>query len=128
MGALIVVLILIALYFVPTFIAAMRHHHNVIAIGALNFLLGWSFIGWVAAFVWALTSPSSPGPPVIVNTGAGSAALPSPSPSPAPAPSPTPTLPTGEQSFPPKFDAVTGRPIIGYDTQTGDPILGDRES
>ena len=113
MGALIVVLILIALYFVPTFIAAMRHHNNVVAIGALNFLLGWSFIGWVAAFVWALTSPSSPGPPVILNTGTGSAALPSPSPTPA---------------LPPKFDAVTGRPIIGYDTQTGDPILGDRES
>ena len=71
MGALIVVLILVALYFVPTFIAAMRHHNNVVAIGALNFLLGWSFIGWVAAFVWALTSPSSPGPPVIVEHGHG---------------------------------------------------------
>ena len=25
----------------------------------------------------------------------------------------------------PKFDAVTGRPILGYDPQTGVPILGE---
>src|SRR6476469_8344046 len=116
MAALIGVPVLIALYRVPTFIAAMRHHHNVVAIAALNILLGWSFIGWIAAFVWALTSPSQPA--VIVNTGTGTVALPSPS----------PTLPAGAGAQAPKFDAATGRPIIGYDTQTGDPILGDRDA
>jgi hypothetical protein len=43
-------------YFVPTFIAVTRGHPNTAAIVALNILLGWSFLGWVAALVWSLTS------------------------------------------------------------------------
>ena len=35
--------------------------------------------------------------------------------------------PTPPKSFVrPRFDAETGRPILGYDTQTGEPILGER--
>lgn len=26
----------------------------------------------------------------------------------------------------PRFDSVTGRPIVGYDPQTGAPVLGER--
>jgi hypothetical protein len=56
----VVVLMLgLALYFVPTMVAAFRRHHNTLAIGALNFFLGWTFIGWVAALVWALTRVQS---------------------------------------------------------------------
>ena len=47
--------ILFVLYWVPTVVAALRKHHNVLAIGALNLFLGWTMIGWVAALVWALT-------------------------------------------------------------------------
>jgi hypothetical protein len=43
------------LYFLPTFIAAMRGHQNGIAIFILNLLLGWTFLGWVAALVWSFT-------------------------------------------------------------------------
>ena len=43
-------------YFLPSFIAACRGHHNAGAIFALNLLLGWTFIGWVMAVVWALTA------------------------------------------------------------------------
>ncbi len=43
-------------YFGPTFVAAGRYHRNVAAICALNLLLGWTFIGWVAALVWSLTA------------------------------------------------------------------------
>jgi Superinfection immunity protein len=39
----------------PALIAANRSHHNTLAIFALNLFLGWSFLGWVAAFVWACT-------------------------------------------------------------------------
>ena len=41
------------LYFVPT-LAAGKDHRNRQAILALNLLLGWTFIGWVVALIWAL--------------------------------------------------------------------------
>jgi hypothetical protein len=45
-----------ALYILPSFIAFKRRHHNRAAILGLNILLGWTVLGWVAAFVWALTA------------------------------------------------------------------------
>lgn len=56
------IFILLMLYFVPSFIATLRLHHNAIAITALNILLGWTVLGWLAAFIWSLTAkrPSSP--------------------------------------------------------------------
>lgn len=44
----------IGIYCIPTIIAAKRQHHNSIAIALLNFLLGWTLIGWVAALIWAV--------------------------------------------------------------------------
>lgn len=43
-------------YVFPSFVADKRYHRQRWAILALNLLLGWTFIGWVAALVWALTS------------------------------------------------------------------------
>lgn len=43
------------LYMLPTIIAAVQHRTNTGAIAALNVLLGWTFIGWVVALVWAMT-------------------------------------------------------------------------
>ena len=40
-------------YFWPTFYAAKRQHKNIKSIAVLNLFLGWTLIGWVAAFVWA---------------------------------------------------------------------------
>lgn len=48
--------VLLIIYFLPTIIAASRKHHNAGAIFALNLLLGWSFIGWIVALVWACTN------------------------------------------------------------------------
>jgi hypothetical protein len=45
------------LYLLPAEIALRRRHHNRMAIVALNILLGWTVLGWIAAFVWSLTSP-----------------------------------------------------------------------
>jgi membrane-bound acyltransferase YfiQ involved in biofilm formation len=42
------------LYFVPTSIARHRQHPQVWAIFWLNLLAGWTFVGWVGAFVWAM--------------------------------------------------------------------------
>ncbi len=47
-------------YFVPALVAVKRMHHQTSAILALNLLLGWTFIGWVAALVWALTAVKKP--------------------------------------------------------------------
>ena len=44
------------IYFLPWFIANDRKHPNASAIGVLNLLLGWTFLGWVIALVWANTS------------------------------------------------------------------------
>ncbi|HEY5039103.1 MAG TPA: superinfection immunity protein [bacterium] len=46
-------------YFIPS-IAAMKKT-NFLAIFMLNLFLGWTFIGWVIALVWACTvdHPSS---------------------------------------------------------------------
>lgn len=41
------------IYFLPTFIGGKKE--NVNAIFALNLLAGWTFIGWLAALVWALS-------------------------------------------------------------------------
>ena len=40
-------------YFLPWAVAATRGKSNSLAIALLNFLLGWTFIGWVAALVMA---------------------------------------------------------------------------
>ena len=52
----VLVLLGIAIYLLPVSIAASRSHPNTLAIGALNILLGWTMLGWIAALVWALTS------------------------------------------------------------------------
>ena len=66
------VLLLVVVYsgvlFVPTYIAFYRRHEHRLAIGIVNFLLGWTGIGWAATMVWALTEEifhqklSVPGP------------------------------------------------------------------
>lgn len=59
-GAIFLLLGLVSLfaYFFPTIVGLGRRHHNVLAIFALNFFLGWTLIGWVVALVWAcLKSP-----------------------------------------------------------------------
>lgn len=47
----------IALYFYPT-ICAVGEHPKATPIFALNLLAGWTFIGWVVAFIWALNKPA----------------------------------------------------------------------
>jgi hypothetical protein len=43
------------IYLVPTLVAAHRKHLNTMAIFVLNLLLGWTFLGWAVAMVWAFT-------------------------------------------------------------------------
>lgn len=42
------------IYIIPSLIAVRRSHHQLPAIVAVNLLVGWTFVGWVVALVWAL--------------------------------------------------------------------------
>ena len=47
--------VLLAIYFIPTLVAHSNKKDDTIAIFLLNLLLGWTFLGWVIALVWAAT-------------------------------------------------------------------------
>jgi Superinfection immunity protein len=49
------ILFLISLHFLPTMVAVARRHRSRLAIFLVNFLLGWTVIGWIVAMIWACT-------------------------------------------------------------------------
>jgi ABC-type transport system involved in cytochrome c biogenesis permease component len=51
----VIIFILAIAYFIPFIIALLKRKSNTIAIFFLNLLVGWTFIGWVIAFIWSLT-------------------------------------------------------------------------
>lgn len=48
------IILIVVLYFLPSLIAYSRRHKNIQAIFALNFLLGWTVLGWVGSLVWSV--------------------------------------------------------------------------
>lgn len=54
---IIVLIFAIIIYVLPGVIASSREHKNATAIWVLNIVLGWSFLGWIAALVWSFTNP-----------------------------------------------------------------------
>lgn len=42
-------------YFFPSLIAFVRGHLSALAILTVNVFLGWTFLGWLVALVWAFT-------------------------------------------------------------------------
>jgi len=54
MPELLLVVLIFALYFLPTLIAFLRQHKNKLAIFLLNLLLGWTVLGWVVSLVWSV--------------------------------------------------------------------------
>lgn len=51
---MVLIVILIIVYFIPTFIA--RKKENFMKIALLNVLAGWTVLGWVASLYWAISS------------------------------------------------------------------------
>jgi uncharacterized membrane protein len=51
-----IIAVVTLLYMLPWAVAATRGKSNSVAIALLNLLLGWTFIGWVAALVMACAS------------------------------------------------------------------------
>jgi hypothetical protein len=56
--ALIFLAIAVIIYFLPGLIA--RKKSNATAIALFNLFLGWTFIGWVIALVWAVSPDKTP--------------------------------------------------------------------
>ncbi len=54
MSLIIGFILLALLYFLPSVIAFSRKHFNSASIFVLNLFLGWTFIGWIVALVWAV--------------------------------------------------------------------------
>lgn len=58
---LVFALVVLAIYFLPTIIAARRAAKYSGAVFLLNIFLGWTLIGWVVALVWATSHPAAKG-------------------------------------------------------------------
>ena len=54
--AILVPFVLIAaIYFLPLIIAVRRRARSKVGIGLVNFLFGWTVLGWIASLIWAYT-------------------------------------------------------------------------
>lgn len=56
-GIVLLAIIGILVYFIPTIIAFSKGRINKGAIFCMNLFLGWAFIGWVVALIWAVKNP-----------------------------------------------------------------------
>lgn len=63
-GVVLIVIPILAVYFIPTIVAFARHHHQAGAVLAINFLLGWTLIGWAVALAMAMSAHRQP--PVVI--------------------------------------------------------------
>ena len=63
-----ITIIALAAYFLPSLIAIVRKHHNVVPIVLTNAILGWTIIIWLVALIWAFTNQKAT--QVIINNGA----------------------------------------------------------
>jgi hypothetical protein len=75
---MILIVLAVIFYFLPSAIAITRHTKHSGAIFAINFFFGWTILGWIAALIWAIVeTPEEPKPtelpwsdkPIPVNSG-----------------------------------------------------------
>lgn len=56
----IIAIFLIPLYFLPCIIALTRRAEHYTVIALIDFFLAWTFLGWIAALVWAIADEPLP--------------------------------------------------------------------
>ncbi len=49
-------LVLFLMYWLPTIVAIVRHTPSALGVAMINFLFGWTGIGWICALIWALAA------------------------------------------------------------------------
>lgn len=54
-----VIILALIVYVLPSAIASSRNAKATMGIIILNLFLGWCFVGWVAALIWAVTGITS---------------------------------------------------------------------
>lgn len=52
--AILLIVVMVEIYFIPTTIARRRHRKDINSIFVVNLFLGWTLLGWTAALAWAL--------------------------------------------------------------------------
>lgn len=58
---LVIIVLAIILYFLPSIVAERRSHNNLTAIVLINAIFGWTVLGWIGALVWAVANPPATG-------------------------------------------------------------------
>jgi hypothetical protein len=64
-------------YFIPTIVAGVRRHRHLVGVVLVNFFLGWTVVGWIAALAWSVAGgrrhygygPPNGGPPKVPAAG-----------------------------------------------------------
>ncbi|WP_229514925.1 superinfection immunity protein [Paraburkholderia terrae] len=67
-GSIILLIILIVLYIVPSIIAYHRQHASRMAILLINIAFGWTAVGWLLSLIWSLANSNVPQQIVITNS------------------------------------------------------------
>jgi hypothetical protein len=57
-GAILIFIIVIGLYFLPSIVAVARKVTNQGSVAVINFFLGWTLVGWVVALAMACRTSS----------------------------------------------------------------------
>jgi hypothetical protein len=47
----------LGMYVLPGIVATLRRHRHAVAIWMVDIFLGWTFLGWIGALIWACTTP-----------------------------------------------------------------------
>lgn len=53
---ILMLIVLVLIYFIPSIIVCNNDHKNLEGVMILNLFLGWTFIGWVIALIWAVSN------------------------------------------------------------------------
>ena len=56
---IIIFLVCLAFYFLPSIIAIARHKKQYVAIFMLNLFTGWTGIGWLSSLIWSVLKENS---------------------------------------------------------------------
>ena len=56
----VIIVAILAFYFVPAVIAKIRNTAHQSAIFAINLFFGWTVLGWIAAVIWAVVEAPAP--------------------------------------------------------------------